>query len=86
LQKVSLALAATALLLMLGGCSKVTKENYDKIKVGMKYEEVVKLIGKPEGCSDALGISSCQWKNGDAVIDISFLSDQVTIISSKGLR
>ena len=74
------------MILMLGGCSKVTKENYDKIEVGMAYEDVVKLIGKPEGCSEALGISSCKWKNGNAAIDISFISNQVTIISSKGLR
>ena len=81
-----LFLAATVLLLVLAGCSKATKENYDKIKVGMPYEEVVKLIGKPEGCSEAFGISSCQWKNGEAVIDISFIADQVTITSAKGLR
>ena len=74
------------MILMLGGCSKITKENYDKIKVGMPYEEVLKLIGKPEGCSEALGISSCKWKSGSAVVEISFISNQVTIVSSKGLR
>jgi hypothetical protein len=73
-------------LTLMSGCSKVTKANYDKIEVGMPYEDVVKLIGKPEGCSDALGISSCQWKNGKATVAISFISNQVTIISSKGLR
>jgi hypothetical protein len=74
------------LVLLISGCSKVTKENYDKIESGMSYDEVVKLIGKPEGCSETLGISSCQWKNDGAVIDIKFISDQVTFTSAKGLK
>ncbi|WP_345984955.1 DUF3862 domain-containing protein [Sulfurimonas sp. HSL-1656] len=74
------------LLLLLSGCSKVTKENYDKIESGMSYDEVVKLIGKPEECAETLGISSCQWKNDGAVIDIKFISDQVTFTSAKGLK
>ena len=75
-----------ALLLLIVGCSKVTKENYDKIKSGMSYNDVVKLIGKPAECSEALGISSCQWKNDGALIDIKFISDQVTFFSGSGLR
>lgn len=74
------------LLLLMSGCSKVTKENYDKIKTGMSYDDVVKLIGKPEGCSETLGISSCVWKSGDAKIDIKFISDQVTFRSASGLK
>lgn len=71
---------------MLSGCSKVTKENYDKIESGMLYDEVVKLIGKPEGCFDALGISSCEWKNGKAKIDIKFISDEVTFMAASSLQ
>jgi hypothetical protein len=75
-----------SLLILISGCSKVTKENYDKIESGMSYDEVVKLIGKPEGCSETLGISSCTWKKGDAKIDIKFISDQVTFRSASGLK
>ncbi|UFS61968.1 DUF3862 domain-containing protein [Sulfurimonas sp. HSL-3221] len=75
-----------ALIVLVSGCSKVTKENYDKIESGMSYDEVVKLIGKPKGCSETLGISSCQWKSDGAVIDIKFISDQVTFTSAKGLK
>ncbi|MDM5270595.1 DUF3862 domain-containing protein [Sulfurovum sp. zt1-1] len=79
-------LLIAALILLLSGCSKVTKENYDKIESGMSYEEVLKLLGKPENCSKALGISSCTWKNDEAKIVIMFVSDQVTVVTAEGLK
>lgn len=75
-----------ALLLLLNGCSKVTKENYNKIKSGMTYEEVVTLLGEPEGCSETLGISNCTWKDGEAKISITFISNEVTISIADGLK
>ncbi|UPT78498.1 DUF3862 domain-containing protein [Sulfurovum sp. XGS-02] len=74
------------IILLFNGCSKVTKENYDKIKSGMTYEETVKVLGKPEGCSETLGISNCEWKNDDATIAITFISNQVTITVAEGLK
>lgn len=79
-------LIITALILLLSGCSNVTKENYDKIKSGMTYDEVVKILGKPEGCSETLGISNCEWKDDDAKISITFISNQVTIAVANGLK
>ena len=79
-------LILTVTLLFLSGCSKLTKENYDKIETGMYYNDVVQLIGKPEECSDTLGLSSCKWKNGDAIVKISFISNQVTLISGRQLK
>ncbi len=76
----------TALILLLSGCNKVTKENYGKIKSGMTYNEVVEVLGKPEGCSETLGISNCEWKNDDAMIAITFISNQVTITVAEGLK
>lgn len=44
---------------LLIGCSKLNKENYDKLKVGMGYEEVVAILGKPDkdwNAKNVLGI------------------------------
>lgn len=79
-------LIITLLILLLSGCNSVTKENYNKIKSGMTYEEVVGVLGKPEGCSEVLGISNCEWKNDDAKIVITFISNQVTIAVAEGLK
>ena len=75
-----------AAIFLLSGCSKVTKENYDKIEAGMSYDDVVQFIGKPEGCSDAMGISSCEWKSAQATVDIKFASNQVMFITADGLK
>jgi hypothetical protein len=79
-------LIITAAILLLNGCSKVTKKNYDKIESGMSYEEVVKLIGEPEECAETLGISNCEWEEDEAKIVITFISDQVTVKFGKGLK
>ncbi len=79
-------LIITVLILLLSGCNKVTKENYDKIESGMSYNEVVEVLGKPEGCSETIGISNCEWKNDDAMIAITFISNQVTIAVAHGLK
>lgn len=79
-------LIITVLILLLSGCNKVTKENYDKIESGMSYNEVVEVLGKPEGCSETIGISNCEWKNDDAMIAITFISNQVTIAVAEGLK
>jgi len=41
--KIRTAIAMGLLLVMLG-CSKITLENYNKISVGMSYDEVTQLI------------------------------------------
>lgn len=68
------------------GCSKVTKENYDKIEVGMDYDEVVDILGEPQEASDVIGTKSCVWGEGDETIHIKFIADQVVFHSAKGLK
>jgi len=73
-------------ILALAGCSKVNKENYDKIKIGMSYEEVVGLLGKPDKCEEPiLKTKSCMWGSSDKQIEIKFAGDTVVWRSSKGI-
>lgn len=74
------------LLLSLMGCSKLTLENYDQLKVGMSYEEVTGLIGEPSGCSEALGTRSCQWGNDKKNIKVTFFGSRATLFSAEGLN
>ncbi|MDH3357320.1 MAG: DUF3862 domain-containing protein [Desulfobacteraceae bacterium] len=73
-------------LLALTGCSNVNKENYDKIKIGMSYEEVVGVLGKPNTCEDpVLKTKNCMWGSSDKQIKIKFVADTVAWRSSKGI-
>ena len=35
---------------VLFGCSKLNRENYDKIKTGMDYQQAISIIGDPDKC------------------------------------
>ncbi len=73
-------------ILALAGCSKVSKENYDKIKIGMSYEDVVEVLGKPDTCEEpVLKTKSCMWGSSDKQIKIKFVVDTVAWRSSKGI-
>lgn len=68
------------------GCSKVNKENYDKIKIGVEYEKVVEILGEPNTCEETiLETKSCTWGSSEKQIEIKFVGDTVIWRSSKGL-
>jgi outer membrane protein assembly factor BamE (lipoprotein component of BamABCDE complex) len=75
-----LALAAAA------GCTKLTPENYAKIKVGMPYAEVAAILGEPTGCDAVLAIKSCSWSDDARKVSIQFIGDQVVMSSAENLR
>jgi outer membrane protein assembly factor BamE (lipoprotein component of BamABCDE complex) len=68
------------------GCSKVSKENYDRLKVGMAYEEVVNIIGSPDSCAETFGTKTCLWGSEKKRIKVSFIGSKAVAFSSKGLR
>ena len=73
-------------LLVFAGCSKVNKENYDKIKIGMSYEEVVEVLGKPDTCEEPImKTKACTWGSSDKQIKIKFVADIVAWRSSEGI-
>ena len=75
-----------SLLAMLLGCSKLTMENYSKIRMGIGYDEVVKIIGKPDNCSEALFVRSCVWGNEEKNITVNFMGGKVILFTSKNIR
>lgn len=80
-------LLACTLLCMLAACSKLTTENYDKLKVGMTYEEVVAILGKPDECSDAMLARSCRWgAEGGPSVSVSFLGGKTAVFSAEKLN
>ncbi len=70
---------------ILGGCSKVNHENFDKIKVGMEYAQIEKIIGKPDKCDAVLGMKNCVWGNEGKNITIKFVAEKVVFPTMKGL-
>ena len=75
-----------AVSLMTIGCSKVNKENYDKIEVGMTYDEVTAILGTPGETKDVIGTKSCVWGKAPETISMKFVGDKVVFHSAKGLK
>ena len=71
--------------LVLVGCSKMNQENYNKIKIGMDYQQIIEIIGNPDKCDAALGTKSCIWGTEKKNITIKFIADKVALPAMKGL-
>jgi len=67
------------------GCSKINQENYDKLKVGSEYDEVLKILGEPDNCESVLNMKNCIWEESSKIIKIVIVSDKVVILSSQGI-
>ena len=67
------------------GCSKLNRENFDKIKIGMDFQEIVSIIGEPDKCDGLLGAKNCIWGNEDKNITVKFVADKAVAPSMKGL-
>jgi hypothetical protein len=67
-------------------CTRLTPENYAKIKLGMPYAEVVVILGEPTGCDAVLAIKSCLWSDDARKVSIQFLGEQVVMSSAENLR
>lgn len=85
---------AGLMLMMVAGCgSKVSKDNYDKIKTGMTLAEVENILGKGElqaggagGLGDLLGSAKVyKWTDGEKSIMVTFANDKVTVKAQTGI-
>lgn len=77
---------ALSLLAMLLGCSKLTMENYSKIKMGSEYNEVVGILGKPDNCSEALFVRNCVWGNEQKNITVNFMGGKAVLFTSQNIK
>jgi hypothetical protein len=77
---------AMGLFLVLLGCSKITLENYNKIVVGMHYDEVTQLLGAPDQCDDVMGVRNCKWGDDKRSVNVSFVAGKVLLFSSSNLK
>ncbi|MDD2899439.1 MAG: DUF3862 domain-containing protein [Desulfuromonadaceae bacterium] len=75
-----------SLLIMLTGCSRLTIENYSRIKTGLEYSEVVKILGKPDTCSDVMYVKSCVWGNEQKNITVNFMGDKALLFTSRNIK
>jgi len=73
-------------LFLVAGCSKVNKENYGKLKMGMEYSEVTALLGSPDSCSESMGTKSCTWGDKSKNIMVNFIADKTVVFSGTGLK
>lgn len=67
------------------GCDKVNKENYDQLKMGMPYPEIVQLLGEPTRCDSLLMAKSCTWGKEPKVITVNFVDDKTILFTGSGL-
>lgn len=78
--------AALSLCLLLAACSKVNQENYAKLKAGMTKAEVEALLGAPNECAGAIGLTSCTWGDEKTSISVQYAADKVMMFSGQGLK
>ena len=76
---------AIAAVLLLAACSKVSQENFSRIRDGMSEQEVAAILGSPTETSSTsvLGVSgtSSKWAAADAAITIRFVNGKVALKS-----
>ena len=79
-------LAFVMLGMVVSACTKLTVENYDRLRIGMRFEEVRQLLGQPTRCNDLLTVRSCTWGDDARYIQVSFVADQVVVFNAENLR
>ena len=73
-------------MLFMTGCSNLSKENYDKLQIGMPYTKVVDILGKATQCDAFAGMSDCTWGDEKRFIKVKFVADKVMFMHSQGIE
>ncbi|HXF45550.1 MAG TPA: hypothetical protein VNK91_05470 [Burkholderiaceae bacterium] len=75
-------LAAT----LAAACTRLTAENYAKLRIGMSFDEVQAILGAPDRCSDVLGAKGCIWGDETRNIKVNFIGDRTVLFTAENLR
>lgn len=84
---------SVVLVCSLGGCAKVSQENYEKVKVGMTESEVEDILGSgkvQESGGASVGVFSLsgkvvRWGDDSKNITVTFANGEVIAKSQEGL-
>ncbi len=79
-------LLMVAMTLLLVACNTLSIANYDKLKLGMSYEEITAILGKSDSCDEQLATRRCQWGDDNKQIRVTFVANRATFFSHKGLN
>lgn len=85
MKKLSSPFLFAALCLTLVACDRLSAENYDKLEVGMPYDEVVAILGEPTECTAVVNTKSCRWGQDDKYVDAKIVGESVFFLSAKGI-
>jgi uncharacterized protein YceK len=77
--------ALLAVAFLLGGCSKVNKENYEKLSFGMEYAAAVEILGDPDHCEDMFNTRSCTWGDDTKNISVKVVAGKIVFLQANGL-
>ena len=73
-------------LVLIACSSKISLDNYNKLKAGQTYEEVKQILGEPARCDEVIGIRTCQWGEEQRGISVNFVAGQVILLSARNLK
>lgn len=69
----------------LAACSKVTADNYAKVRANMTREQVYQVLGKPDEVSGGdigpISMSTETWKGSRETVKVTFGGDKVVLKS-----
>lgn len=75
-----------AAILIFAGCSKLTKENYNKLSIGMSYDDVASILGSADKCEESIGLKSCKWGSEKSYVSIQFIGGKASLFSNKNIK
>ena len=71
---------------LLAACSKVNMENYNRLKTGQGYDEIVAVLGQPTRCDEVLGVRQCLWGDEQRGIKVGFVGNTALTLSANNLK